>query len=65
MFIANSTMRKILKEAGATRVSEEASAELQKYVNRTAYKIAEKAVALSKHAKRKTVAAADIRLACS
>jgi histone H3/H4 len=58
-------MRKMLKEAGATRVSEDACVEMQKYVNRMSYKIAEKAVMLSKHAKRKTVAAADIRLACS
>jgi histone H3/H4 len=58
-------MKKILKEAGATRVSGDACTEMQKYLNRTAYKIAEKAVMLSKHAKRKTVAAADIRLACS
>jgi histone H3/H4 len=58
-------MRRILREAGATRVSDEACTELQKYVNRSAYRIAEKAVMLSKHAKRKTVAAADVRLACS
>jgi histone H3/H4 len=58
-------MRKMLKEAGASRVSGEACAELQKYVNRMAYRTAEKAVMLSKHAKRKTVAAEDIRLACS
>ncbi len=58
-------MRKMLKEAGATRVSGDACTELQKYVNRIAYRTAEKAVMLSKHAKRKTVAAEDIRLACS
>lgn len=63
MYVSDSVARKILKEAGAVRISAEASAELQKYVNRIAFETATKAVKLSKHAKRKTVEVSDIRLA--
>ncbi len=65
MYVSENTIKKILKEAGATRISASASAELQKYVNRTAFNVAQKAVKLSRHAKRKTVDATDVRLACS
>lgn len=65
MYISEYTVKKILKEAGASRVSANASAEMQKYINRAAFIIAQKAVRLSKHAKRKTVDATDVKLACS
>lgn len=63
MYISESTVKKILKEAGASRISSNASMELHKYINRVAFDIARKAVRLSRHAKRKTVEASDIKLA--
>ncbi len=65
MYISEHTIKKILKEAGAGRIRSDASAEMQKHINRMAFSIAEKAVQLSKHAKRKTVDISDIKLACS
>ncbi|MGC8652282.1 MAG: histone [Candidatus Micrarchaeia archaeon] len=56
-------MRKILKEAGAPRASREAVDAMQEYINKVAYGVAQKAVKLSKHAKRKTVDTSDIKLA--
>jgi len=64
MYISQGTVKKILKEAGAHRISLEASEEMRKYLNKLAFKTAEKAVKLSKHAKRKTVEMSDVRLAC-
>jgi histone H3/H4 len=65
MYISEHTVKKILKEAGASRVSSNASAEMQKYINRAAFSVAQKAVRFSKHAKRKTVEATDVKLAYS
>lgn len=65
MYISEHTVKKILKEAGAGRISADASVELQKYVNKIAFEIAQKAVKLSKHAKRKTVDVNDVKLAYS
>jgi DNA-binding protein len=64
MFISENTIKKILKEAGASRISANAKMELQKYINRTAFDVAQKAVRFSKHAKRKTIDISDIKLAC-
>ncbi len=64
MYISAGTIKKILKEAGAQRVSAEAAENMRKYMNRIAFTTAQKAVKLSKHAKRKTVELSDIRLAC-
>ncbi len=63
MYISSGTTKKILKEAGATRVSADAADALCKYLNRVAFRTAQKAVRLSRHAKRKTVETSDIRLA--
>ncbi|MGC8670092.1 MAG: histone [Candidatus Micrarchaeia archaeon] len=63
MYISSSTVRKILKEAGALRASQEAVDAMQEYINNVAYGVAQKAVKLSKHAKRKTVDISDIKLA--
>jgi histone H3/H4 len=65
VYISESTVRRILKEAGARRVRSEASTELQKYVNRIAFDTAQKAVMLSQHAKRKMIDVSDVKLACS
>ena len=51
---------RIIKNAGAERVSEEASQELIRLLEQEAEKIAVNAVNLAKHAKRKTVTREDI-----
>lgn len=63
MFISEGAARKLLKEAGAKRVSKEAASEFQKHINRYAFDVGQKAVKLAKHAKRKTVTDSDIKLA--
>ena len=54
---------RIIKNAGAQRVSENASKALAKILEETCEEIAAKAVKLAKHAGRKTVKASDIELA--
>ncbi len=56
-------LERILKKAGAERVSEEAEREMQEAVESYAEALAEASVALAKHAKRKTVMAEDIKVA--
>ena len=51
---------RLIKNAGAERVSEDASLELIRLLEEQAEKIAGKAVNLAKHAKRKTVTREDI-----
>lgn len=54
---------RILKKAGAKRVSREALEEFSKVMEDKLYKIAKEAAALAKHAGRKTIIDEDIRLA--
>ncbi|MGB9732320.1 MAG: histone [Candidatus Micrarchaeia archaeon] len=63
MSITESTAKKILKESGAIRMSNEAVSEFSRLINKYAYSIAKKAVKLAAHAKRKTVEKSDIELA--
>ncbi|MGC9191028.1 MAG: histone [Candidatus Micrarchaeia archaeon] len=63
LYISGSVIRKMLKDAGAQRSSTEAVEAMQSYVNKVAFDVAQKAVRLSRHAKRKTVDASDVKLA--
>ena len=56
-------MYRILKKAGAERVSDESADELRIVIEDIAANIAKNAVDMSKHAGRKTVKAEDVKLA--
>lgn len=58
-----SAMYRILKKAGATRVSDESADELRRILEEIATSIAKNAVDLSSHAGRKTIKADDVKLA--
>ena len=51
---------RLVRNAGAERVSEDASQELVRLLDEYGEKIAKKAVSLAKHAGRKTVKAEDV-----
>jgi DNA-binding protein len=56
-------MEKILKGAGANRVSDDAKVALQEVLEELGEKIGKDADELSKHAGRRTVKAEDVRMA--
>ena len=56
-------MEKILKAAGAERVSDSAKIELKNALENLAEEIAGQAVKLASHAGRKTIKSGDIKLA--
>jgi len=56
-------MEKILKQAGAERVSDKSKAALKAVIEEIAERIAVQAVKLAIHAGRKTVKAGDVKLA--
>ena len=61
--IPKAPIARIIKEAGAERVSEDAKAELAAYVEEVARDVAKEAAQVAKIAKRKTIKADDIKLA--
>ncbi len=56
-------MERLLKQAGAGRVSEDAKDALRDVLEDIALEISESAVKLAQHAGRKTVKAEDVKLA--
>lgn len=56
-------MHRIIKKAGAERVSEEAAEELRKTLDAIGVRIAKEALDFTRHAHRKTVKAEDIVIA--
>jgi len=56
-------MYRILKKAGAERVSDESADELRRIIEEIAISIAQSAVDMTSHAGRKTVKAEDVKLA--
>ena len=55
---------RLLKNAGANRISDDAKIELANVLEDIGMDISEEAVKLAKHAGRKTVKATDVALAC-
>ena len=55
---------RLLKNAGANRISDDAKIELANVLEDIGMDIAEEAVKLAKHAGRKAVKATDVALAC-
>lgn len=56
-------IERILKKAGAPRVSKEACEEFAGVIEEIAFELAAETAALAKHAGRKTVLAKDVKLA--
>lgn len=65
MTFSISVFHKLLKKAGAERVSDEAAAALREIIEELAEETAKKAVRVAEHANRKTVLARDIELVTS
>ena len=63
MAIPKAPVNRIIKEAGAERVSADATEALVGYLEKDAAEIAKKAIEYAKIAKRQTVKAVDIELA--
>ncbi len=62
-FLSHNAMDKIMREAGAFRVSDDAKEALADVLEQKALIIAQEAKKLAEHAGRKTVTEKDIRLA--
>jgi len=62
-FISHNAMDKIMREAGAERVSDEAKEALAKVLEKKALEISLEAKKFAEHAGRKTITEKDIQLA--
>ena len=56
-------MEKLMKDAGAERVSDSAKTALKDILEHAAHEITKKAITFALHAGRKTVKASDVKLA--
>ena len=61
--LPTATLDRVIRKAGAQRVSESAAEELAEILEEKGMEIAKEAIELTEHAGRKTVRAEDIRLA--
>lgn len=62
-FLSHNAMDKIMRDSGASRVSDNAKAALAELMENKAREISEEARKLAEHAGRKTVTEKDVRLA--
>ena len=63
MVLPKAPVEKIIREAGADRVSDGAAMELAEMLEKIGLEVSARAIKFAKHAGRKTVTEADIKLA--